>query len=180
MTGVKMKALIAYGTRWGSTSDIVNKMSEILSKKGIDVKIINLKTDKINDISNFDLVIVGSGIAVGKWTKHALKFLDRFEPELSNKKLALFVSCGDANNPDKHKDAKVNYLEKIASSYPSVNPVKLGLFGGVIDLKRYGFGTRLMLKAASKELEKDGIDVNKCNDFRDWKQIEDWTRGLVG
>jgi len=175
-----MKALIAYGTRYGSTTDIANRMGKILKKNGMDVTIINLDKEKISDISMFDFVIVGSGIAIGKWTKRSLKFLNRFESDLAKKKVALFVSCGDAKNPDKHEDAKKRYLEKITQDHPSIKPVKLGLFGGVIDLTRVGFLTRSMLKAASKEMEKDGIDVNKRNDFRDWKEIEGWTRGLVG
>jgi menaquinone-dependent protoporphyrinogen oxidase len=174
-----MNALIAYGTRYGSTTDIAQRMGKILTKNGIEVTIINLDQEKINDISKFDLVIVGSGIAIGKWTKKSLKFLSRFESELSKKKVALFASCGDAKNPDKHEDAKERYLEKIARDHPLIKPVKLGLFGGVIDLSRVGFLTRSMLKAASKEMEKDGIDVNKRNDFRDWKKIQEWTTSLV-
>ena len=174
-----MKALIAYGTRYGSTADIANRMGNVLKRKGIDVTITNLGQEKINDISKFDLVIVGSGIAIGKWTKKPLKFLSRFETELAKKKVALFVSCGDAKNPDKHEDAKERYLKKITRDHPMIKPVKLGLFGGVIDLTKVGFLTRSMLKAASKEMEKDGIDINKRNDFRDWKHIEDWTGELV-
>jgi menaquinone-dependent protoporphyrinogen oxidase len=180
LEGCNMNALIAYGTRYGSTTDIANKMGNVLKRKGMDVTIINLGQEKINDISKFDLVIVGSGIAIGKWTKKPLKFISRFESELAKKKVALFVSCGDAKNPDKHEDAKKRYLENIIHEHPMIKPVKVGLFGGVIDLTKVGFLTRSMLKAASKEMEKDGIDVNKRNDFRDWKQIEEWTNGLVG
>jgi menaquinone-dependent protoporphyrinogen oxidase len=174
-----MKALIAYGTRWGSTTDIANKMGEILTKKGTVVKIVNLGKEKISDVSNYDLIIVGSSIKIGSWTNKALEFLEHFKADLSKKKVAFFVACMDANDPKKCKEAKENYLEKIANKYPSIKPYKLGLFGGVIDIQRYGFGTKLMLKALSKELAKDGIDINKPNDFRNWKQIQDWTIDLV-
>lgn len=170
-----MEALIAYGTRWGTTTDIVKKMGEILTKKGMGVKIVNLGKENINDVSNFDLIIVGSSIKAGSWTKKALEFLKRYESVLSKKKVAYFVSCMDANDPKKREEAKENYLEKIANKFPSIKPAKLGLFGGVIDVKLYGFGTKFLLKALSKELAKDGIDINKPNDFRDWKEIHDWT-----
>ncbi|RLF96349.1 nitric oxide synthase [Thermococci archaeon] len=177
--GIRMKALIAYGTRYGSTTDIANKMGEILTEEGIDVKIVNLAEEKIDDVSNYDLIIIGSSIKIGSWTKKSLEFLERFESDLSKKKTAFFVSCLDANDPKKCKEARENYLEKVAKKYPSIRPYKLGLFGGVIDMKKYGFGTKLMVKALSKNLEKQGIDINKSNDFRNWEEIQNWTRELL-
>ncbi|MHC1604587.1 MAG: flavodoxin domain-containing protein [Candidatus Methanofastidiosia archaeon] len=174
-----MKGLIAYGTRYGSTTDIANKMGDILAEAGINTRIVNLSKEQVIGISSYDLVIVGSAIRFGNWTKETLRFLERFESELSRKKVALFVSCGDARDPKKHEEAKKNYLKKVAEKYPSIRPCKLGLFGRVIDLKKYGFGIRQMMKALTKDLKMQGIDTSKPYDFRNWEAIQNWTKELL-
>ncbi|UCH89986.1 MAG: flavodoxin domain-containing protein [Thermoplasmata archaeon] len=173
-----MKALVAYGTRYGSTTDIANKIGEILKKQGADVDIINLQKERIKDISHYDLIIIGSGIKMGSWTKKALGFLKKFESELAGKRVAFFVSCMSAHHPDKREEASEKYLLGIARRYPRVKPFKYGLFGGLIDVNRYGAGTRFIMKRFPEEFEKDGIDVNKTNDFRNWDEIQKWAKEL--
>ena len=174
-----MKVLIAYGTRYGSTTEIANKIGKVLGKNRAVVDIINLHEKKVKDVSAYDLVVVGSGIKMGSWTRKAVGFLERFETDLAGRKVAFFVSCMDAHYPEKRKEAHEKYLKDIARRYPHIEPCKFGLFGGVIDVNRYGFGARLIMKGLAKEFEKDGIDVNKPNDFRDWDEIEKWAGKLI-
>lgn len=62
----------------------------------------------------YDLVVVGSGIKIGKWTKGSLKFLKDHKSELANKKVALFVTCGAANDEKTRMEGWENYLIKVA------------------------------------------------------------------
>ncbi|MGB9659876.1 MAG: flavodoxin domain-containing protein [Nitrososphaerales archaeon] len=87
-----MKALIAYGTRYGATTGTSAEIAKILREEGFDTKIVNLKEEKIKDISEYGLIIVGSGVACGRWVNEAEDFLKKFRKEFDNKKLALFVS----------------------------------------------------------------------------------------
>jgi menaquinone-dependent protoporphyrinogen oxidase len=48
----------------------------------------------VNDISEYELIIVGSGMKIDKWTKEPERFLKKFKRELSKKKVAVFVSSG--------------------------------------------------------------------------------------
>ena len=66
-----MKTLIIYGTRYGATAGTSEKISEILHDEGFEVKVVNAKEEKINNISKYDLIIVGSGLQIGKWTSEA-------------------------------------------------------------------------------------------------------------
>ncbi len=54
------KALIVYGTRYGATASISEKIAEILCQEGLDVRIVNIKEEKVQDIAKYELVIVGS------------------------------------------------------------------------------------------------------------------------
>ncbi len=63
-----MKALIAYATRYGATTSTSEEIAKILREEGIDVKVANVKEEKITNISEYDLIVVGSGMQMGKWT----------------------------------------------------------------------------------------------------------------
>ena len=60
------KALIVYGTRYGATASTSEDIAEVLRQEGLDVNVVNLKDDKVKDITNYGLVIVGSGIQIHK------------------------------------------------------------------------------------------------------------------
>ena len=87
-----LKALIAYGTRYGATAGTSDEIAKILREEGFDTKIVNLKEEKIKDISEYDLIIVGSGMGNCRWASEAEDFLKNFRKEFEGKKMALFVS----------------------------------------------------------------------------------------
>lgn len=53
------KALITYGTNFDVTVGTAEEIGRILQKEGFDVKVTNLKEEKVPDISEYDLVVVG-------------------------------------------------------------------------------------------------------------------------
>ena len=87
-----MQALIVYGTRYGATASTSEEIAKVLQSEGLDVKVINAKKEKIKDISPYDLIVVGSGLQMGKWTGEAEDFLKKFQQELPQKKVAIFIS----------------------------------------------------------------------------------------
>ncbi len=72
-----MKTLIAYGTRYGATAGTAQEIAKILAEQGFDVKVANLKEEKIKDITPYELVIVGTGVAMGRWTGEVEDFLKK-------------------------------------------------------------------------------------------------------
>ena len=56
----------------------------------MDVEVVNAKEQKIKDITPYDLVIVGSGIQMHRWTGEPEDFLKKFQKELANKKVGAF------------------------------------------------------------------------------------------
>jgi menaquinone-dependent protoporphyrinogen oxidase len=174
-----LRVLVAYGTRYGATRGIAERIGEVVKGEGHEVEVVKLDKGSRQGVSGFDLVIVGSGIRMGKWTDGALSFLKNNEEELSVKKVALFVSCGDARESDKREEGMENYLVKVAAEYPGIDPVGLGFFGGVFDMSKYGFGLKFIMKAMTKDLKEQGIDLSAPYDFRDWEEIEEWTRDLL-
>jgi menaquinone-dependent protoporphyrinogen oxidase len=127
------KALIVYGTRYGAATSTSEEIAKTLNKEGIQTQVVNAKKEKIKDITPYDLIIVGSGIQIHRWTSEPEDFLKKFQKQLATKKLALFVCCGSATDKDKPElaeRARRKYLEEKAAKY-NLHPVALGLFGGV-------------------------------------------------
>ena len=87
-----MKALIVYAIRYGATARTSQEIAKTLREENFEVKITDAKKERIKDISEFDLVIVGGGLKMDKWTKESDEFLRIFQNELGQKKLAIFVS----------------------------------------------------------------------------------------
>jgi menaquinone-dependent protoporphyrinogen oxidase len=176
------KALIVYGTRYGATEMTSEDIADVLRQEGLDVKLVNAKKDKVKDITDYELVIVGSGIQINKWTKEPEKFLKKFQKELAQKKVALFVCCGSTEPLDGKTDkaesiekARTKYLEEKAAKY-RLQPVALGLFGGVYNFNRVSWlfgkfmeGIKPQLEAASIPQTEPGLyDTRDLNAIRSW------------
>jgi len=180
-----LKALIAYGTRYGATTETSEEIAKILRDEGFDTKIVNLKEEKIKDISAYDLIIIGSGMRMGKWVNEAQDFLKKFQKEFNKKKLALFVSSMQALAEREGKTAEGGVCsarevaENIVAEY-SLKPITIGFFGGVINYNKMGFLERKVMGFLKPQLEKDGFKETQPGvyDMRDWDEIRNWAKEL--
>jgi menaquinone-dependent protoporphyrinogen oxidase len=174
------KTLVVYGTRWGTAAEIAEEIARVIKEEGIDVDLVDAKRIKHYDVSPYDLVVVGSGIKMGKWTKKSLNFLKDNKSALKDKKVALFVSCGAANEEKSVAEGWEKYLKDVAAEYLEGNPVDMGLYGSVYDPEaNHGLLYKLTSRFMKKELEEKGLDPNKRHDYRDWDKIKSWARGLA-
>ena len=184
--GLNLKAIIVFGTRYGATKDTAKEIAKILKAKKFDVKVVNIKEEKVKDIAEYRLVIVGSGVACGKWVNEVEDFLKKFRKDFENKKLALFVSSvepiykREENNEEVTKMHKIN-LENRVSKY-GLKPLSMGFFGGIIDFNRMNFLTRKGMEAAFKSpLQKHGFRQTEpgAYDLHEWDEIRIWAKELA-
>ncbi len=180
-----LKTLIAYGTRYGATAGTSEEIGKILREKGFDVKIVNVKEEKIKDISDYDLIVVASGMRMSKWVGEAEDFLKKFQKEFEQKKLALFVSTMKTVAEREGKTEEVAESRKVALEDKVVKfalkPITLGFFGGVLDYNKMGFLMRKTMGFLKPQLEKDGFKEIEPGvyDLRDWDEIRNWARELA-
>jgi menaquinone-dependent protoporphyrinogen oxidase len=182
---LEMKTLIVYGTRYGATAGTSEEIAKVLREEGFDVKVVNAKEEKVKEISEYDFVVVGNGMQMGKWTGEAEDFLKKFQSELAKKKLAIFVSSmksvpereGKAEELAKIRKAALD--DKIAKY--NLNPIVLGFFGGVINFNKMNIITRKALGSIKKQLDADGFkeDPPGVYDMRDWEEIRKWAKELA-
>ena len=148
----------------------------------MDVRVVNAKDEKVKNVDEYDLVIVGSGIQINRWTSEPEKFLKKFRNDLAKKKVALFVCCGSASQalnegkPDIAEKARKRYLEDKAAKY-DLQPVALGLFGGVYNYNKVPWyakkameADRPRIESAYKETQPGIYDTNDLNAIRIWAE----------
>jgi menaquinone-dependent protoporphyrinogen IX oxidase len=115
-----MKTLIAYASKGGTAEGYAHVISSV-----IKADVVNLRKNS-PDIKEYDFVIIGSGVRIGRVHNEAVKFLNK---DFRGKKVALFISSLEPEN-----DVKKKYVEPILASNPSLKPVSIGVFGGRMKL----------------------------------------------
>ncbi|MCK4381061.1 MAG: hypothetical protein KAW51_07965 [Candidatus Lokiarchaeota archaeon] len=180
------KVLILYGTRYGTTKEISNKIEEVIQEKGITTENYNLKEHNLKEIpplEEYDGIIIGTGIKMKMWIKAVKKFVQKRKSELKNRQstLGFYVCCGVA--------AKKSDISKAINDYITPKFQKLGIqptlidaFGGAYDLTEGSLITGMMRKIVVSALkEEEGIEnpEGKMHDFRDWDQIKDFANKFV-
>lgn len=138
-----MEILIAYASKTGTTE----KCAEILGEKLKDVTIINLERQNEN-ISKYDLIIIGSPIRVGMIHKKVKQFILKNLEILKTKKVAYFICCGFSENMKQYYEQNIpkELLEK-AIIYDN--------FGGEMEIdKQKGFD-KFIAKMVSKNMDEN-------------------------
>ncbi len=122
------KTLIAYVSKSGVTEENAKIISNILnSNYGFEVDLINLKENSKPDLSQYDNIIIGSGIRMARWYGKANRFLKN---DFKDKKVAIFLSSGTAGVPETHQEAITKYIDNKLTKNPHVKPVLTEAFGG--------------------------------------------------
>jgi menaquinone-dependent protoporphyrinogen IX oxidase len=180
------KALIVYSTRYGATKSTSEEIARILQEEGFNVKVANAKEEKIKDIAEYRLVIVGSGLSMGNWGGEAEEFIKKFQGDLESRKLAIFISSLKPVEEKEGKTDLVNRIRKVGLDDKilkyHLQPISTAVFGGVIDYPKIGFlmrkGMELGYKSALKKhaFKETAPDVY---DLRDWAEIDAWARDLA-
>jgi len=180
-----MRALVAYGSKYGSTKEIAERVAKNLTQSGMSVDLRDVKEDAAAKMSDYDLAVVGTGIYAGKWMKPVQKFLANSSSQSGKCKVAVFVCCMDAGDPKLKDDAAKRYLADVLREMPQLKPISTGLFAGVIDFNKYGFVVKGIMKSIVSKREeeksgkKDGLDYSRPMDLRDWANIDGWSKDLV-
>jgi menaquinone-dependent protoporphyrinogen oxidase len=181
----KMNTLIVYGTRYGATAGTAEKIAKVLREEGFDVTDVDAKKEKVKDISDYKLIIIGSGMKIGSWTKEPEQFMKKYQQELTKKQVAIFISSAIQavyeyeGNTEEMKKVWKKHLEEKAGKY-SLNPIALAIFGGVFPYDDMGWMTKKTVGQLWRKFEEAGFEkVNGTYDTRDWAAIWAWTKELA-
>lgn len=161
------KVLVAYGTKYGATAEIAEKIGQVLRQAGLRADV--LSADRVADLNAYDSVVLGSAVYIGQWRKEAVRFLKDNEAALTTKPVWLFSSgpTGEGDPVELTQGWKLpGKLEPIADR---IRPRDIAVFHGASDPEKLNFIEKWMLKNVKAPV----------GDFRDWEAIASWAGGIV-
>ncbi len=169
--GDRRSILVAYASMSGSTGEVAGAVGRALCGPNItvDIRLIG----KVTDISTYDAVIIGSAIRSSRWLPEAESFLRENRKRLRNLPVAYFLSCLTLAKPGEEPRRMARaMMEPLLKEVPEVRPLGLGLFAGVLDYSKFGFGMRTVLRY---KMWSKGV---REGDYRDWTAIRKWALSL--
>jgi menaquinone-dependent protoporphyrinogen oxidase len=168
---VKKNILVAYASLCGTTGGVAEAMGQVLCEQGANVEVRLLK--KIQDISSYDGVVLGSSVRSASWLPEALAFVEKNKDRLKRMPVAYFLTClALYNDTGESRRVARSYLNPVLKAVPAVQPVDMGFFAGVLDYSKMNMIYRMIMKSKMKD---KGVPEG---DFRNWGAIQAWAKGL--
>jgi len=160
---MEKRILIAYGSAAGSTAEVAQAVGEEMQNDGAHVDI--GPVEEINNIKEYDAVVVGSAVRVFNILGKTRRFLRRNKRALREVPVAFFLVCMTMSEETPENIGKATNFAK--PMLKITQPVSLGLFGGCMDPEKLtGFFAKPM-QSQPKE------------DHRDWEKIRAWTKEVL-
>ena len=150
-----MNILIVYTSKTGTTEKCAKKLSESL---GNDVRLIKLKDAKGENLASYDVVILGGNIRAGKAPSKLKKYIKK-NPELTNKKLGIFLCFADVS--EKLDEYLTNNFDEEFLKNCDVK----GHFGGEFHFDRMNFMIRKIIKKMSEGKPEPKIKEENIEQF---------------
>lgn len=165
MKTARMKILVAYATKCGSTKSIAEYMSSRLSTN-FNIATVAVPVGEVQEIDSFDAAIIGSAIRAGSWIRPARRFVSSNADALSKRPVWAF-SVGLPSSPqmaNKESDTIRKRLEQ------SIALKDHTLLEGYWRIEDWGFIMRWFAKCV-------GL---RSADRRNWGAVDTFVDGIVG
>jgi menaquinone-dependent protoporphyrinogen oxidase len=159
--------LVTYATRSGSTTEIAEKIAEVLRSKGENVTI--QPVAGVTDLNPYNAVVLGSAVYMGHWMKDAVEFLEKHEDALSTRLVWIFSSGPTGPGDAVERMHGWRFPEAQQAIADRIKPLDTVLFHGNIDIGNLNFGEKIMIRALGAP----------TGDFRDWNAITAWAEGIA-
>lgn len=168
-----MKALVVYASKYGSTKEIAEFISEKLRQRGMLVEI--QPVEAIHDLGDFDVFVIRSAAYMGHWLKEATEFVKRNHVVLAKRPVWLFSSgpLVSENMDAQSRDLGDAVPKEIAEISELIRSRDHRVFFGKLDSSKLNIVHRMMKTLpAARTLLPEG-------DFRNWGDIETWITSIA-
>jgi menaquinone-dependent protoporphyrinogen oxidase len=153
------RVLVAYASKYGSTEEVARYVGAALRDRGAACAV--MPVDEVDEAFSYDLVVLGTGLYMGRMHREARRFLTRHHEALEKLPFAVFA-MGPLSGEEAEKEKVRPHLQRGLDRYPELEPVSAEIFGGVIDPEKLSFPFSHM----------------PAGDHRDWDEIRDFAFAL--
>ena len=154
------RVLVAHASKYGSVEEVARYVGAVLRDRGAACDVVAAR--QAHDLHDYDLVVLGTGLYMGRLHREARRFLRHHRDELAGLPFAVFA-MGPLSDDPEEMDKVRPQLERGLERYPELEPVATAIFGGVIDPARMSFPYNRM----------------PAGDYRDWDEIRRFAVSLT-
>lgn len=167
-----MNILVAYASEHGSTAEVGKFIGDILKNHGHSVTVADVYA--IDEVEDYDSVVLGSAIHSGEWLPEAREFVENYAIDMEGKPIFCWVSCIRVLEDKGYDWVLNNYLPKWLMGMVDLQDVTA--FAGKLSLDQISYDEEWTLA-----LHYDGgHSPNDFNgDFRNWAEIEAWAMSIL-
>jgi menaquinone-dependent protoporphyrinogen oxidase len=162
-----VKILVTAASRHGATQQIADTIAATLRRHGLEVDVID--PARVVSVEEYDAVVIGSAVYLGRWLKQATDVVNRFPAPLAERPVWLF-SSGPVGDPSRGLVQKMN---ADPAQLPALRAItgaeEHRIFAGKLDKQNLSRPQRAALALVR------GLD----GDFRDWDEIEKWASSIA-
>ena len=150
-----MKIAIVYSTVGGTTGECAALLARELKNQEVELFEIGKREPVISD---FDVVVVGFPVMMGKAEKSARKYINKHEGELKGIKAAYYICCGFVDCFD-------DYAERLIPASLSEGAIDVTCLGGSLDPQRFKGINKLIVKSVRSEILGGGDNGEERKDM---------------
>ncbi|HKJ42405.1 MAG TPA: flavodoxin domain-containing protein [Sunxiuqinia sp.] len=152
-----MKTIIIYTSTHGFTDRIVHQLAEKLSGQ---IDFADLKKNPNPDFSDYERVLVGGSIHLGKIQRRVRHFCENNLEGLQQKKLGLFI-CGMAEGNEAKQELKNAFPEELHQF-----AIHEAIFGGEFNFDKMNLLQKFMVRKIAKvEKSVEKVDHEAIDRF---------------
>lgn len=157
-----MRVLVAVASRHGSTREIGQAIADVLRGSGFLVDVHD--PDDVEAIADYEAVVLGSSVYVGRWAASARALVDRYAGSLASRPVWLF-SSGPVGDPP----APAGDPEEVPVLLARLHARGHRTFSGRLDKGDLALAERAVVALVQAE----------HGDFRVWPDIQDWAASIA-
>jgi menaquinone-dependent protoporphyrinogen oxidase len=168
----EMNILILYGSIEGQTEKIAYRISQIARHKDHQVTVSSCEQlISNNSIDDYEAVIIGGSIHMGKYPKSIKRFVVTHCDWLNTIPTAFFTVCMAIQSTNiTSREEAVRYGTKFTAQ-TGWKPKLVQTFAGAVKYTRYNFITKMIMKLITRR-EGGSTDTSRDHEYTDWESVD--------
>lgn len=171
--------LIVYGTSFGHTPKVAQRMADVLRREGRQVTI--WRGDALPplvDLERYEGVIIAGSVKFGRHQRYLRDFVRHFARQLNAMPSAFVSVCGAlAGNQEAGRQEAREYIDRFLRE-TGWHPGHIIPVAGAVAYTRYGPLTRWIMKRISARTGRP-TDTSRDWEFTDWEALESQITQLI-